>query len=165
MERYNEAAAHNSCLFYEMGHLLQETNVLGFKGPRKMTVIIPGMNSDNERVPIRPRNVSQTAKDQMRMEPTSPLGWVWWGSLEVHLVGASLSLKALVWEVEVWCWSLPSHVLLQSCVFQSTQGQHLTVHQVSSLLLSPGQRWAAHEVAEQEHGQHYRAAQQGAGVE
>nr|XP_038024473.1 tubby-related protein 1 [Anas platyrhynchos] len=38
------------------GLLLQETNVLGFKGPRKMTVIIPGMNSDNERVPIRPRN-------------------------------------------------------------------------------------------------------------
>ena len=41
-----------------MGFLLQETNVLGFKGPRKMTVIIPGMNADNERVPIRPRNVS-----------------------------------------------------------------------------------------------------------
>ena len=36
----------------------QETNVLGFRGPRRMTVIIPGMNSDNERVPIRPRNVS-----------------------------------------------------------------------------------------------------------
>ncbi|XP_070797198.1 tubby-related protein 1 [Pituophis catenifer annectens] len=34
----------------------KETNVLGFKGPRKMTVVIPGMNSDNERVPIRPRN-------------------------------------------------------------------------------------------------------------
>lgn len=105
-----------------MGHLLQETNVLGFKGPRKMTVIIPGMNSDNERVPIRPRNVSQTAKDQMRMEPASPLGWVLWGSLEVHLVGASLSLEAPLWEVEVYCWSLPSHVLLRSCVFQSTQG-------------------------------------------
>jgi hypothetical protein len=38
--------------------LFQETNVLGFRGPRRMTVIIPGMNSDNERVPIRPRNVS-----------------------------------------------------------------------------------------------------------
>lgn len=41
------------------GFLFQETNVLGFKGPRKMTVIIPGMNADCERVPIRPRNVSQ----------------------------------------------------------------------------------------------------------
>lgn len=46
-------------LVLEMGFLLQETNVLGFKGPRKMTVIIPGMNADCERVPIRPRNVSQ----------------------------------------------------------------------------------------------------------
>ncbi|KPP71141.1 hypothetical protein Z043_109972 [Scleropages formosus] len=36
--------------------LNQETNVLGFKGPRKMTVIIPGMDEDNERVPIRARN-------------------------------------------------------------------------------------------------------------
>lgn len=36
----------------------QETNVLGMKGPRRMTVIIPGMNKDNDRVPLRPRNVS-----------------------------------------------------------------------------------------------------------
>uniref|UniRef100_A0A8C8S5W7 Tubby-like protein n=1 Tax=Pelusios castaneus TaxID=367368 RepID=A0A8C8S5W7_9SAUR len=40
----------------ELSAVMYETNVLGFKGPRKMTVIIPGMNSDNERVPIRPRN-------------------------------------------------------------------------------------------------------------
>ncbi|XP_072348673.1 uncharacterized protein [Scyliorhinus torazame] len=33
-----------------------ETNILGFKGPRKMTVIIPGMNLDGERVCIRPKN-------------------------------------------------------------------------------------------------------------
>lgn len=36
----------------------QETNVLGFKGPRKMTVIIPGMNMNFERVPVRPTCVS-----------------------------------------------------------------------------------------------------------
>lgn len=36
----------------------QETNVLGFKGPRKMTVIIPGMSINFERVPVRPQNVS-----------------------------------------------------------------------------------------------------------
>ncbi|XP_053105786.1 tubby-related protein 1 isoform X2 [Hemicordylus capensis] len=40
----------------ELAAVVYETNVLGFKGPRKMTVVIPGMNSDNERVPIRPRN-------------------------------------------------------------------------------------------------------------
>ena len=38
--------------------VIQETNVLGFRGPRKMSVIIPGMNLDHERVEIRPRNVS-----------------------------------------------------------------------------------------------------------
>ncbi|XP_008174015.1 tubby-related protein 1 isoform X4 [Chrysemys picta bellii] len=42
----------------ELSAVVYETNVLGFKGPRKMTVIIPGMNSDNERVPIRPRNLT-----------------------------------------------------------------------------------------------------------
>jgi hypothetical protein len=30
---------------------------LGFKGPRKMTIIIPGMSSDHHRVEVRPRNV------------------------------------------------------------------------------------------------------------
>ena len=35
----------------------QETNILGFKGPRKMSVIIPGMNMDHERVEFRPRTV------------------------------------------------------------------------------------------------------------
>lgn len=35
----------------------QESNVLGFKGPRKMTVIIPRMLDNNERVPIQPKYV------------------------------------------------------------------------------------------------------------
>ncbi|XP_037055447.1 tubby-related protein 1 [Peromyscus leucopus] len=42
----------------ELAAVIYETNVLGFRGPRRMTVIIPGMNADNERVPIRPRNSS-----------------------------------------------------------------------------------------------------------
>ncbi|OCT73134.1 tubby protein homolog [Xenopus laevis] len=37
-----------------------ETNVLGFKGPRKMTVIIPSMNMEGERESIRPRNEHET---------------------------------------------------------------------------------------------------------
>ncbi|ELT96807.1 hypothetical protein CAPTEDRAFT_19568 [Capitella teleta] len=40
----------------ELSAVVYETNVLGFKGPRKMTVIIPGMNLDHERVEIRPRS-------------------------------------------------------------------------------------------------------------
>lgn len=40
----------------ELAAVCYETNVLGFKGPRKMTVIIPGMNLDHERVEIKPRS-------------------------------------------------------------------------------------------------------------
>ncbi|XP_055777396.1 tubby protein homolog isoform X3 [Salvelinus fontinalis] len=40
----------------ELAAVCYETNVLGFKGPRKMSVIIPGMNMDHERVAICPRN-------------------------------------------------------------------------------------------------------------
>eukprot|EP00076_Gallus_gallus_P029873 XP_015154169.1 tubby-related protein 1 isoform X1 [Gallus gallus] len=52
----DRASADWSNVRQELSAVVYETNVLGFKGPRKMTVIIPGMNSDNERVPIRPRN-------------------------------------------------------------------------------------------------------------
>ena len=44
--------------FFHAGLCCQETNVLGFKGPRKMTIIIPGMTSDHKRVDIKPRGVS-----------------------------------------------------------------------------------------------------------
>ena len=40
----------------ELVGTVYETNVLGFKGPRKMTIIIPGMNLDHERVDIKPRS-------------------------------------------------------------------------------------------------------------
>ncbi|XP_069763515.1 tubby-related protein 3-like isoform X4 [Narcine bancroftii] len=44
----------------EIVAICYETNILGFKGPRKMTVIIPGMNTKNERVSIRPKNEHET---------------------------------------------------------------------------------------------------------
>ncbi|XP_053547028.1 tubby protein homolog [Bombina bombina] len=44
----------------ELAAICYETNVLGFRGPRKMTIIIPGMNMDSERVTIRPRNEHET---------------------------------------------------------------------------------------------------------
>ncbi|XP_073664668.1 tubby protein homolog isoform X2 [Tursiops truncatus] len=40
----------------ELAAVCYETNVLGFKGPRKMSVIVPGMTMVHERVCIRPRN-------------------------------------------------------------------------------------------------------------
>ncbi|XP_075283373.1 tubby protein homolog isoform X5 [Opisthocomus hoazin] len=49
-----------STLRQELAAICYETNVLGFKGPRKMSVIVPGMNMDHERVSIRPRNEHET---------------------------------------------------------------------------------------------------------
>ncbi|CAH1100594.1 unnamed protein product [Psylliodes chrysocephalus] len=42
----------------EMASVIYDTNVLGFKGPRKMTVIIPGM-VDEQRVTIYPQDDSE----------------------------------------------------------------------------------------------------------
>ncbi|KAI1903912.1 hypothetical protein AGOR_G00000290 [Albula goreensis] len=50
------SSLETSNLRQELAAICYETNVLGFKGPRKMSVIIPGMNMDHERVSIRPRN-------------------------------------------------------------------------------------------------------------
>ncbi|NXC12210.1 TULP3 protein, partial [Corythaeola cristata] len=44
----------------ELAAICYETNVLGFKGPRKMSVIIPGMNMNHKRIPIRPRNEQES---------------------------------------------------------------------------------------------------------
>ncbi|KAL8176814.1 UNVERIFIED_CONTAM: hypothetical protein K2H54_038951 [Gekko kuhli] len=44
----------------ELVAICYETNVLGFRGPRKMTVILPGMTSENERICIRPKNEHET---------------------------------------------------------------------------------------------------------
>ncbi|XP_028810356.1 tubby-related protein 3 isoform X2 [Denticeps clupeoides] len=49
-----------SSLRQELAAICYETNVLGFKGPRKMTVIIPGMNMNFERVPVRPAGEQDT---------------------------------------------------------------------------------------------------------
>lgn len=44
----------------ELAAVVYDTNVLGFKGPRKMTVIIPGMTPDQKRVKVCPRDESDT---------------------------------------------------------------------------------------------------------
>ncbi|XP_027640788.2 tubby protein homolog isoform X8 [Falco peregrinus] len=54
------SSLEGSTLRQELAAICYETNVLGFKGPRKMSVIIPGMNMDHERVSIRPRNEHET---------------------------------------------------------------------------------------------------------
>ncbi|XP_015764471.1 PREDICTED: tubby protein homolog, partial [Acropora digitifera] len=41
----------------EVAAIIYDTNVLGFKGPRRMTVVLPGMGLDQQRIPIRPHTV------------------------------------------------------------------------------------------------------------
>ena len=51
----------------------QDTNVLGFKGPRKMKVVIPAMSTDKERLSVKPRKVSCTA--HFSYSQCVQLGW------------------------------------------------------------------------------------------
>lgn len=48
----------------------QETNVLGFRGPRKMTVILPGMDKKNQRIRVQPQSVSPQALQARRGDPS-----------------------------------------------------------------------------------------------
>ncbi|XP_071791262.1 tubby-related protein 3-like [Asterias amurensis] len=50
----------------ELSAVVYDTNVLGFKGPRKMTIIIPGMTLDNERVAFRPRKQHDSLLDRFK---------------------------------------------------------------------------------------------------
>ncbi|KAB0799248.1 hypothetical protein PPYR_07128 [Photinus pyralis] len=43
----------------ELAAVIYDTNVLGFKGPRKMTVILPGMTLDFQRVTMFPQDESE----------------------------------------------------------------------------------------------------------
>eukprot|EP01137_Pigoraptor_chileana_P001839 Opistho-2@2137 len=51
--------AMNGNIREELAAITYGTNVMGLKGPRKMTVIIPGMKSDGRRVSIRPTSESE----------------------------------------------------------------------------------------------------------
>ncbi|EGI63106.1 Tubby protein-like protein [Acromyrmex echinatior] len=52
----------------ELAAVVYDTNVLGFKGPRKMTVIIPGMTPDQKRVEICPRVESETLLERWKLK-------------------------------------------------------------------------------------------------
>ncbi|XP_069479833.1 tubby protein homolog isoform X3 [Ambystoma mexicanum] len=64
------SSLETSSLRQELAAICYETNVLGFKGPRKMSVIIPGMNMDHERVSIRPRNEHETLLSRWQNKST-----------------------------------------------------------------------------------------------
>ncbi|UYV66541.1 TUB [Cordylochernes scorpioides] len=46
----------------EIAAIIYETNVLGFKGPRKMTVLLPAMTADNRRAEIKPHGRQMFAR-------------------------------------------------------------------------------------------------------
>ncbi|XP_049977262.1 tubby-related protein 2 [Alexandromys fortis] len=46
----------NTRIREELGVVCYETNVLGFRGPRKMTVTLPGMDSQKQRMRVQPQS-------------------------------------------------------------------------------------------------------------
>ncbi|XP_018562980.1 protein king tubby [Anoplophora glabripennis] len=65
-------AAESSNPRQELASIIYDTNVLGFKGPRKMTVIIPGM-LDNHRVSIYPQDESESLIESWKAKNMSNL--------------------------------------------------------------------------------------------
>lgn len=52
---------------------VQDTNILGFKGPRNMTVILPGMTEDDQRVKISSADPKQQGiLDLWKMKVSQP---------------------------------------------------------------------------------------------
>lgn len=79
----------------EVAAIVYETNILGFKGPRKMTVIIPGMSSDHHRVEVRPKNESENLIERWKRNNMENL-------LELHN-------KTPVWNEETQSYVLNFH--------------------------------------------------------
>ncbi|KAM5223214.1 tubby protein homolog isoform 8-T8 [Hipposideros larvatus] len=67
------STSEGGTLRQELAAVCYETNVLGFKGPRKMTVIVPGMNMVHERVCIRPRNEHETLLSRWQNKNTESI--------------------------------------------------------------------------------------------
>uniref|UniRef100_A0A8D1W2Q0 Tubby-like protein n=1 Tax=Sus scrofa TaxID=9823 RepID=A0A8D1W2Q0_PIG len=59
-QKATSSALESGPLRQELAAVCYETNVLGFKGPRKMSVVVPGMTMVHERLSIRPRNERET---------------------------------------------------------------------------------------------------------
>ncbi|XP_037675967.1 tubby-related protein 2 [Choloepus didactylus] len=50
----------------ELGSVFYETNVLGFRGPRKMTLIIPGIDAQNQRISVQPQNEQESLPSRLQ---------------------------------------------------------------------------------------------------
>ncbi|CAF0705106.1 unnamed protein product [Brachionus calyciflorus] len=72
-----------------------ETNILGIKGPRKMSVIMPGMSLDHQRVEIKPRSDSETIVEKWKRKDMKDL-------VELHN-------KTPIWNEETQSYVLNFH--------------------------------------------------------
>lgn len=79
----------------ELAAVHYDTNVLGFKGPRKMTVIIPAMTHQHKRIPVTPLTESETLLERWRNDHMTDL-------LEVHN-------KQPVWSEDTQAYVLNFH--------------------------------------------------------
>ncbi len=79
----------------ELAGVVYETNVLGFKGPRKMTVVVPAMTHDHKRIAVKPRNDGETLIERWKVGNMTDL-------LELHN-------KQPVWSEETQAYVLNFH--------------------------------------------------------
>ena len=84
-----------SNLRQELAAIHYETNVLGFKGPRKMTTIIPALNYDHQFIAVHPTNESETLLERWKNNQMTDL-------LELHN-------KQPVWSDETQAFVLNFH--------------------------------------------------------
>lgn len=79
----------------EIAGVLYDTNVLGFKGPRRMTVVLPGMNSEGKRTEFNPLSEHDGLIERYKSKNLD-------GVLEVHN-------KTPVWNDETQSYVLNFH--------------------------------------------------------
>ena len=90
-----EALPDGSNIREELAGVLYETNVLGFKGPRKMTVVVPAMTHNHNRIAVKPRNDTETLIERWKVGNMTDL-------LELHN-------KQPVWSEETQAYVLNFH--------------------------------------------------------
>lgn len=50
----------------ELACVIYDPNILGFKGPRKMTVLLPGLTSSNDRIRVQPKSEKETLRERVK---------------------------------------------------------------------------------------------------
>lgn len=79
----------------ELISIIYDTNILGFKGPRKMSVLMPGMSLDHQRVKIKPKNENYSIIEKWKRKDMSDI-------VELHN-------KTPIWNEETQSYVLNFH--------------------------------------------------------